>query len=77
MNAKRNTQYKCINDIVMIIDSNCKFENNSSTAFDDDSNNNSTITYENDSKDDSSLVYHTDNNDCDTDDDCNAEAKKT
>lgn len=65
MDAGRDTQRKCIGDIVMAINSDCKFDSDFSTAC------------ENDSDSDFSSVYHTDNNDCDTDDDCDAGSEKT
>ena len=65
IDAGRNMQCRCIDNIVMIINSDCKFDSDFSTAC------------ENDSDSDFSSVYHTDNEYCDTDDDCDAESKKT
>lgn len=77
MNAERNTHCKCINDIAMIINFDCKFDSDFSTAFNDDSDNNFNIIYKNDSDNDFSLMYHTDNDDCDINDNCDVEFKKT
>jgi len=77
MDAGRDMQRKCIGDIAMTINSDCKFNSDSSTAYDGDSNSNPSTACENDSDSDSSLVYPTNNNDGDTDDDCGAGPEET
>jgi len=77
MNADRNMQHKCIDDIVMIINSDCKFNNDFSTAYNGDSNSNLSTACENDSNSNFSLMYPINNNDSDTDDNCGAGPEKT
>lgn len=74
--GQSNMRYE-LNNIDMDAGRDCKFNSDSSTAYDGDSNSNPSTACENDSDSDSSLVYPTNNNDGDTDDDCGAGPEKT
>lgn len=77
-NADKNLQSTRVASTAMIINSECKFDNDFNTACDDDSNNDFSIVWENDSDSDFCSIYNSDDEENDdTDDECNAESEKT
>ena len=77
MDAGRDPQRTRVGESAMAVDSDCKIDSDSNTAYDGDSDSDSSTACESDDDSDSSSVYYPDDDDCDTDDDCGAGPEKT